>query len=652
MKILLLFFFCLFGLVPANSQIINKVPLSDRQTQYSIDAELSPDTKTITATMKAFWVNMSGDIVPDIRMHMYMNAFKNSRSTMNKELAEVRGIPNSDNGKIDIKSFIDRSGNDLMPLMRYISPDDGNTLDQTVLDVMLPKPAKPGDTVFVDITFETKLPFLSRRTGYSDDFFFVGQWFPKFGVYEPAGMRYAIKGGWNCHQFHANSEFYSNHSLYNVKITIPQKYIVGTCGMLIAESDSVDGGKNKTLSYRAEDIVDFAWTAWPGYNVFSDQWRNVKITLLLPGERYSQVKRQFEAAKYALEYYDKYVGPYPWPYLTIVDPPSIGERSGGMEYTTMFTSLSSYMMPRFFHFPEMVTIHEFGHAYFMGILASNEFEEPWLDEGVNSFWEARITDHYYGENSGLIDLPFFKLSDKSLLRNVYVHAEGRQDVSNNEYSWNYPDETYGMMSYDKTASWLYTLMGIVGEETTNQIFKEYYRRWAFKNPSGRDFVRTVNDVVPKINGYKFGTDMNWFFSQTLYGTGLCDYKVSGIVNRLDTIVLGDTVKKSMPGNKSFYKSVAELERAGEIILPVDVLIHFDNGEEIMESWDGKSRFKNFEYTGTRKIEWVKIDPENKITMDINLNNNSMTENFDDIPLKKFANKLISFFQFFISFISL
>ena len=643
MKILLPFIFLSLSIpFHGNSQIINKVPLSVRQTGYTIDAVLNPDSKVITAAMKAFWVNKSGDVVPNIRMHMYMNAFKDSKSTMNKELAEFRSIQTTDYGRIDIKTFTDKSGNDLIQRMKYVSPDDGNLSDQTVLDIMLPKPAKPGDTVFVNINFETKLPKLSKRTGYSDDFFFVGQWFPKFGVYEEAGMRYALKGEWNCHQFHANSEFYSNHSLYKIKITVPQKYIVGTCGMLIAESDSVDGGKNKTLTYRAEDIVDFAWTAWPGYTVYTDHWKGIKITLLISGERAWQVKRQFEAAKNAMEYFDKYVGPYPWPYLTIVDPPSKGIRSGGMEYTTMFTSLSSYMMPGFIHFPEMVTIHEFGHAYFMGIMASNEFEEPWLDEGVNSFWEGRIVDHYYGENSGMINHPFLKMSDKTLLRNSYVHGKGREDVSNDEYSWNYPDGTYGMMSYDKTATWLYTLMGIVGEETINQIFREYYNRWAFKHPSGKDFVNTVNDVVRKIHGDKFGPDMNWFFSQTLYGTGLCDYKVAGISNKPDKLM----------GSQKVCISVAELERAGEVMLPVDVLIHFDNGDLIKESWDGKSRFKNFRYTGTRKIDWVKIDPDYKITMDINYNNNSMTVNFDDIPLRKFANKLISFFQFFISFISL
>ena len=111
------------------------------------------------------------------------------------------------------------------------------------------------------------------------------------------------------------------------------------------------------------------------------------------------------------------------------------------------------------------------------------------------------------------------------------YSDSRQVVTNNEYSWNYPHGTYGMMSYIKTAVCLRTLMGIVGEETTNEIFREYYKKWAFRHPSGRDFINVVNEVVRKNYGDKFGPDMNWFFDQTLFGTGICDYKVSEIVNK-------------------------------------------------------------------------------------------------------------------------
>jgi hypothetical protein len=655
MKKLLLLLLCTF-LIPhvLPAQVVLKKPFSSRLTYYNIDASLDITTKKVKGEMAAYWVNNTSDRVTDVQLHMYLNAFSSSKSTFYKESGGDPGSKVSDFGWIDILTITDKEGTDLTSMQHYISPDDSNPDDKTVLKIDLPKPAEPGDTVFLSINFESKLPSKIIRTGYSDDYFFVAQWFPKFGVYEPAGMRYATKGGWNCHQFHSTSEFYSNHSVYDVKITLPKEYVVGSGGLLINETES---GEGKTLTYRAEDIVDFAWTAWPGYAVYTDQWKHVKITLLLPAERKNQVMRQFQAVKNALEYLETNVGPYPWPHLTFVDPPSKGAGAGGMEYTTIFTSSSSFIMPSFFRMPEMVTIHEFGHSYFMGILASNEFEEPWLDEGINSFWEARIVDHYYGINSGMLDLPFFKVADKSMSRTSYSSSGSRQVISNSEYSWNYPHGTYGMMSYMKPATWLYTLMGIVGEETTNEIFREYYRKWAFRHPSGKDFVNVVNEVVTRINGDKFGKDMNWFFDQTLYGTGICDYKVSDFTNSKIQKPVGryeikDSAENKNSGADSIYKSVVELERIGDVMLPVEVLVHFNNGDEIMETWDGKSRFKDFTYTGTRKILWVKVDPEFKITMDINYINNSLTEEPDPVPLRRMTNKLITYLQFLISIISL
>ena len=649
---------CMFIMQSAGSQIVNKEALSQRQTYYKINATLDPETKTVTGDMEAYWVNKSTDIVPDIQLHLYMNAFKNNKSTFSKGGGLSQAEKKSDYGWIEMKSFEDGKGNNLMDHFSYISPDDNNPDDQTVIKVNPVKPSNPGDTVFIKIKFETKLPKGMARTGFADDYFFVAQWFPKFGVYESAGTRNAVKGGWNCHQFHRNSEFYSNHSVYDVKITLPDEFVTGSGGMLISEEKN-DAAGTKTLTYRAEDICDFAWTAWPGYDVYTDEWRHVQITLLIPNIRKDQVDRQFRAVKNALEYLTDNVGPFPWPHLTFVDPPTKGAFAGGMEYTTIFTSASSDKIPEFIHLPEMVTVHEFGHAYFMGIMANNEFEEPWLDEGVNSFWEERIMDHYWGENSGLIDHPLFKMSDKSMSRISYLLSSGRQVTTNREYSWNYPHGTYSMMSYNKTATILYTLMGIIGEDAMNEVFREYYRQWAFRHPSGSDFIAVVNEVVKKIHGDKFGPDMNWFFDQTLYGTGLVDYRLSrytnskirnfkGIITEADSHRLVTSVTK----DDTIYKSVVEIDRLGEVTLPVDVMVHFNNGDTIMETWDGKARYKDFEYTGSNQIDWVKIDPEYKLRMDVNFINNSKTDKPDMVPVRRYINKFIIFTQYFLNIISL
>ena len=103
-----------------------------------------------------------------------------------------------------------------------------------------------------------------------------------------------------------------------------------------------------------------------------------------------------------------------------------------------------------------------------------------------------------------------------------------------------------------------------------------------------------------------------------------------------------------PETDSLYTSIAQLERIGDVILPVDVLIHFTDGDEILERWDGKERYKDFSYTGYRGIEWVKIDPEFKIRMDVNYINNSMTTERHKAPLHRLVNKLLAFIQFYLT----
>jgi hypothetical protein len=135
--------------------------------------------------------------------------------------------------------------------------------------------------------------------------------------------------------------------------------------------------------------------------------------------------------------------------------------------------------------------------------------------------------------------------------------------------------------------------------------------------------------------------------------------VNTFFNRRNTdyegvILAGDSVisKKNLLKNDTIYTATVQLERVGDIILPEEVLIHFDNGDEVLENWDGKDRVKDYEYTGKRKIDWVRIDPEYKITMDVNYVNNSMTSKPDRNPVKRMTGKMVVFLQYLISFITL
>jgi hypothetical protein len=634
-----------------NGQVIFDKPLSERITGYDINATLNPATHTVSASMNAWWVNKSEKPVDQAMLHMYLNAFESNKSTFN---AEGGWSPEGDDGWgwVRITNISDVSGNDLADSMKFVAPDDGNTFDRTVLRINLPAPVAPGDTLKLKLSFDSKLPSPIVRTGFAGDYYFIGQWFPKFGVYETEGMRQRETDGWNCHQFHRNSEFYSNHSVYNVSVTLPSEYVAGSGGTLIDETDNGDG--TKKIRWRAEDIVDFAWTAWPDYKVIKRRWRGVEITLLTSERGLKKADNQFAALMHALEYLSARVGPYPWPHLTFVDPPVSGMGAGGMEYTTLFTSMGDGLIPSFIKMPEMVTMHEFGHAYFMGILASNEFEEPWLDEGVNSYWEQRMVDDFYGDGYGMIRLPFLKLSDTDSGRNTYISSSNRSISTNDLPSWMYPHDTYGMMSYNKTAVWLHTLEGLIGTETMDNVFREYYRKWAFRHPSGRDFIAVVNDVVRNEYGDRFGGNMNWYFDQVLYGSGVCDYRVAGITNKkirgYSGIEDGDSIKyiRDNTKNDTLYYSQVGLERIGDVMLPVEILVHFADGDEVLEEWDGKARYRDLEYTGRSRVEWAEIDPHDKIDMDVNRINNSWSGTHKFPASRRMTDKFITLIQMMIS----
>jgi hypothetical protein len=477
----------------------------------------------------------------------------------------------------------------------------------------------------MDIRFTARLPRLSRRTGYSEDFFMIAQWFPKLGVFEPKGMRYAARGAWNCHQFHAATEFYDDFGTYDVNMTVPQGFKVGATGVRVHETENSNG--TATLTYRAEDVHDFAWVASPRLAERNDTWRDLRIRLLMPPERLFQSWRHVQCVKAALEYMDAHVGRYPYPELTIVDPPGYAAAAGGMEYPTLFTTVSSVLIPEQVRYPELATVHEFIHQYFYGMVASNEFEEAWMDEGFTTYYETRVMDAFYGPKTSAVHLLGFHFGDFEFTRFGYTSMLNPRMAPTATFAWELPSGG-GSLTYFKTATILATLKGLIGEETMDSVMTAYFRRWSFRHPCGRDFIAVVNDIVPKTQGEKFGKDWNWFFDQVLYGTGVCDYELSsirispveddrGYVESDSGTVLRD-VRGEVHGTR---RSEVTVSRLGEVQLPVEVLVRFSDGSEVLEQWDGKARVKVFRYTGTSTAVRAAVDPGMKIPLDINVTNN-------------------------------
>ena len=615
--------------VMGQGALLEEGPLSERRVSYEMKVALDPDTKTISGTQRVTWRNPDTVPVDELQFHLYLNAFKDEESTFMMESGgEHRGNTTDAEdpwGGVDINSMriasdritdtapLGSAGEDLTNRIQFIQPDDGNVNDQTVISVPLPEAVQPGETITLDIEFESKMPQIFARTGWQQKandslFFMVAQWFPKLGVYEVPGQRYvpadAEKGAWSTHQFHANSEFYADFGTYDVTITTPEHYTVGATGIEV--SSSIENGR-KTVAYRAEDVHDFAWTASGEFLTYTDSWKDVSLKLLLQPEHKGQEGRHFQAAKLALEKFDEWVGPYPYSTLTLVD--GVGG-SNGMEYPTLITCGTYYQLPSWLRILEVVTIHEFGHQYFYGLLASNEAEEAWLDEGINSYLEVRIMDEGYGRGS-VIDLPAPKISDAVFQRLNYTRNRPESGALFTK-SWEYSGSDYGKASYSKPATVLLTLEKYLGWDTMKQVLQTYYQRWRFRHPTTRDFQQVVEDVS--------GQDMDWFFQPYVYGTAVIDYSITDL-------------ESSEQGDGTFVNRV-EVTRHRDGIFPQELRLTFAGGREVLETWAGEEEVKQFTLEDNSALVEAYLDPENRIPLDINrINNRRVLE-----PERAFARK--------------
>ena len=389
--------------IPATTSAINSAtPLSQRVVAYDMDAKYNAKAHSLDATETLTYHNLTGQPLDTFPFHLYLNAFEPTATWVREGKREATRGQDFEKwdpknyGSEEIKSFEVVGQGDFTNQLQFIHPDDENKDDRTVVQVHLPKPIPPDGYVQFKIKFHDQFPETLERTGWNRDFVLGGQWFPKVGVW--------WHGAWNCHQFHAYTEFFADFGVYDVKLTVPQYEVVGASGIEVSSVNNPDG--TKTVAYHGDDIHDFAWTASPHYLIYNDTFQSsmgpVKLRIMMQPAHWGQAERHALIAKQTMERFDRWYGPYPYKTLTIVDPDP-GSQAFGMEYPTFITAGTSWFMPKGLLLPEQVVEHEFGHQYWYGMVATNEFEDAWMDEGINQYTEAKVMDSIFGPSTSMTE---------------------------------------------------------------------------------------------------------------------------------------------------------------------------------------------------------------------------------------------------------
>lgn len=590
---------------------------SPRIASYKIEARLDPVRHQIVASETLTWTNPGQSAVDTLPFHLYLNAFKNEQSLfMRSSHGKSRNARASDTGwgyvQVDSVSV---AGADLTGKLQLPA---GAGTDESVIELPLAQPVEPGATVEVAFTFTDQLPEVFARTGYKGEFHMIGQWFPKIGVrVGPPGAE-----RWECQPMHANTEFFADFGTYDVALTVPSTHTVAATGVL---TNAVDAGHGmRTLTYHAEDVHDFAWMADPYMEVMTGQARladggTVEVRVYHRPEQLGFAHRHLEAGIGAIEKFSAMFVPYPWPILSVIDPPpNAADGAGAMEYPTLVTTAGDSVFARpGIRMPEYTTVHEVGHSWFQGMLASNEAEEAWLDEGVNQWADVHAMAEIYGPRGSLIDWMGWQAEYSAERRAINVSRRPNPSpIATAAYAF-VDSGAYGEATYAMTARALATLEHTVGSQRFMAAMKTYAKTFAFRHPTGRDLFATLD--------HELDQDLGWYFGPVFHEVGQLELALRSAECR------PTHEPRGMFGDGSARKPRTELEapatdnwtcevvvqNTGVIHVPVDIELKFADGSTKQLRWDdrGNGNWERFVVERSSRLTEVWLDPEGKITLD-------------------------------------
>lgn len=489
-----------------------------QELRYNIQVALNDKQHSLKGDLSVEYINHSPDTLSYIWFHLWPNAYKDKTTAFARQLA----MDKSNEKKVAIADpgFID---NLHFKINGQTAKTENDTDNIDMVKLVLAQPLLPGKAITITTPFNVKLPNYYSRSGYTNKQFMVCQWYPKPAVYD--------RTGWHQFPYLDQGEFYSEYGSFKVNITVPAEYVVGATGTLQTAAElakykeiglennrnikqvaykTATPGKTKTLQYYGERIHDFAWFAGKDFIVRYDTLQLAAgdtVDVFSYGQTSGNKtwKNSTAYIKDAVRHYSQWIGRYPYPVVQAVEGPK-NLSSGGMEYPmiTLITSPNAKEEEM-----DAVITHEVGHNWFYGILGSNERDNPWMDEGLNTYFQFRYEAEKYRSNTilaSMIPKEIKELSEPEFQARIYEVLNSiptDKPIATGSTGFTNKDD-YGIVIYIKTAIWMFMLENELGRDVVDKALQSYFTKWQFKHPSPEDFKKELETVS--------GRDLSKYFA--------------------------------------------------------------------------------------------------------------------------------------------
>jgi hypothetical protein len=470
-----------------------------QQVNYTIDVTLHDKDNSLNAFEKIEYTNNSPDTLKFLWFHVWPNAYKNDKTAFNDQLLINGNTKFYFSGK-EQRGYINQLNFKVNNITCAIE-DHPQYID--IIKVLLPQPLPPGQQIILTTPFHEQLPYNFSRGGHDGESYQLTQWYPKPAVYD--------KNGWHPMPYLDQGEFYSEFGNFDVQITVPENYVVAATGELQDEGEKqwlltrnnfswepvrkkikskagsvktitqkfpASSAKTKTLSYIQNNVHDFAWFADKRFIVDHDscQLSSGKMIDIYAFYTTGQKETWINSilyAKRAIQFYSAEIGEYPYNTVSVVQGPESSE--GGMEYPTI-TVISPIGSKREL---DLTIAHEIGHNWFYGALATNERDHPWMDEGINKFYENRYCEKYYKNVPAEERTLFETFAGEKIDQPIETPSEDFSEIN------------YSLVAYTKTSEWMNWVELQMGQENFDKAMQEYFHDWQFKHPQPADFKNAM-----------------------------------------------------------------------------------------------------------------------------------------------------------------
>lgn len=543
-----------------------------QKVDYNINVSLDDEKHMLNGKIQLTYHNHSGKELTFLYFHLWPNAYKDPNTPFAKQKRQNGNLDflyakESDRGFIDSLSFTSK-GTALKWEIEKNAPD--------IALIFLTKPLLPGDSVEIQTPFRVKIPGDFSRMGRTGQTYQISQWYPKPAVYD--------ENGWHPMSYLDQGEFYSEFGSFHVEINLPSNYLVAASGTLIAPNEEVDflkvrsgdttslkepgffnrisSSNRKNLIFEGSRIHDFAWFASksviPLHDTCFIQGNGiVDIWTFSSPRNYNTWKNAPFYTKQALLHYSQLVGAYPYKNMSVVEGPLTA--GGGMEYP-MFTVISPTTNPKML---DITISHEVGHNWFYGILANNERDQPWLDEGINSYYEDLYTLTRYPNSKLLGNFAYTGLARFLDLNDYPDYAQREllyqflarqfEDQASGLNSEKFTQPNYGASLYGKTALSIAHLASFLNhkrEGLFDSIMKNYFSEYAFHHCNETLFIQYFEA--------QSGENLTWFRDELIRQNPQVNYAFTRAHKNKDntiTFTIKNLAKSQIPFSVGYNPSL-------------------------------------------------------------------------------------------------